>query len=822
MNDFRFALRTLAKSPGFTIVSVVTLALGIGANTAVFSVVDGVLLRRAPVEDIARLVMIWETDRTSGTTREPASVPDYLDFVTRQTRFSGLAAFQGQNLTVTPDGGEPARVAALAVTHQFLPLLGIRPTVGRNFDASEDRPGGPSVAIVSEGFWRDRLGADPDVLGRTLRLDEHPHTIIGVAGSAAAFGATQILSAAAYSRSFADRGEGADVEVWVPLQPNPETTPRSTHPIFVVGRLRADARVEAAQQEMAAITADLERAHPENRARGAFVEPMTAVVFGPVRPALLAMLGAVAFVLLVACANVANLLLIRGTARSREVVLRAALGASVRRLARQFVIEGLILSLVGAAAGILVAWLGLMVLLALAPAEIPRLDTVGLDLRVLGVTLTVSMVVGLIFGLLPMRQIRRKDFSAVLKSGGPTGSAEPGQGRLRAALVVAEVALAVVLVAGAGLLLRTFEALHQIDPGFRPDGVLKAEYQLPASRYPADFTRWPNWIEAHRLNAALAAGVQALPGVASVALAGNHPVDHGFTNSFVIVGREAEARDWPEISVRRVTPAYFATMEVALVRGRLLRDGDDSSAPPVALINRAAEQRFFGDREPIGPQIAFWGARRTIVGVVADEKFQGLTAATPPAVYLPLAQSPSANGAYALLVRTTGEPTALAGGVRSVMARLDPGVPLFGVEPMQDAVSRTVADRRFAMMLIGLSAALALVLAAIGAHGVLGYSVAQQTREIGIRMALGARPGEMLRSIVRQGLLLAAAGIVIGLVGAAALTRLLGTLLFGVSPRDPLTFVAVPVVIVAVALAACIVPARRAARVDPMKALRFE
>jgi predicted permease len=418
--------------------------------------------------------------------------------------------------------------------------------------------------------------------------------------------------------------------------------------------------------------------------------------------------------------------------------------------------------------------------------------------------------------------MRRADLTSVLRGGGTTGSAGPGQSRLRAALVVAEVALAVVLVAGAGLLLRTFQALQRIDPGFRAEGVVKAEYQLPRSRYPVDFSRWPNWVEAHQLNERLQSSVAALPGVESVAIAGNHPVDHGFTNSFVVVGREAEAADWPEISVRRVTPEYFATMQVALVRGRLFRDSDRADAPPVAVINRAAADRFFVDREALGPQIAFWGTRRTIVGIVADEKFQGLTAATPPAVYLPLAQAPSANGAYALLARTRGDAAALAGSIRSAMAQIDPGIPLFGMEPVQAAVDRTIADRRFAMLLVGVSAALALLLAAVGAHGVLGYSVAQRTREIGIRMALGARPRKVLSLVVGQGLLLAGAGLLVGLAGAAAVTRLLGALLFGVSARDPLTFAAVPVVILGVAVLASMVPARRAARVDPMRALRTE
>jgi predicted permease len=822
LTDLRYAVRGLIKNPGFSAAAILTLALGIGANAAIFSVVDGVLLRRAPVEDLDRLVMVWETDRHSGTTREPASVPDYLDFAARRTQLAGLAAFQGANVNVHPDRGEPMRVAALAITHDFLPLAGVPPMLGRAFTVEEDRPGGPLVAIVSEQFWRASLGGDPGVLGRSLRLNEQPHTIVGVASRAAAFGASQILSAAAYSRSFADRGERTEVDVWVPLQPNPETTPRSTHPIFVLGRLAPGASLESAQQEMAGIAADLERSYPDdNLARGAFVEPLADVVFGPVRPALLALLGAVALVLLVACGNVANLLLVRGTTRAREVAVRAALGADGRRLVRQFLIEGVLLALVATVAGVLAARLGLSALLALAPADVPQLHAVSLDLRVLGVTLAVGVVVGLTFGLLPLRQARRTDLQAALRGVGAAGS-DGRDGRLRSALVVAEVALAVILVVGAGLLLRTFQALHQVDPGFRAEGVLKIEYQLPRSRYPVDFTRWPDWIEAHRFNEAAVARVAALPGVVSAAVAGNHPLDHGFTNSFTVVGREAEARDWPEISVRRVTAGYFQTMEVALARGRLFRDADGADAPPVAVINRAAERRFFASQDALGRQIGFWGANRTIVGVVADERFHGLTAATPPAVYLPLPQAPSTNGAYALLARTAGDPAALAPGARGVVAELDPALALFGVEAMDATVSRSLADRRFTLLLTGLFAALALALAAIGAHGVLSYTVAQRTREIGIRMALGARPGEIVRQVVRHALALTGIGLIVGLAGAGAMARLIGSLLFGVTPGDPLTFAVVPLVILGAALMASYLPARRAMRVDPLIALRSE
>ena len=819
--DLRLAVRALARNPGFACVAVLTLALGIGANTAIFSVVDGVLLRRAPVDDLDRLVMVWETDRNSRTIREPASVPDYLDFVARSRTVGPLAAVMSDEVNLTPPAGEPVWLAALRITHGLLPMLGISPVVGRAFTADEDRARGPAVVLISESLWERSFGRDPGVLGRTLQLDEQPYLIAGVAPDVADFGVLQILSAAAYSRGFADRGDRGRVDVWLPLQPDPESLPRQTHPIFVLGRLADGVNAGAAQQEMAAVAADLERAYPENDGRGVFVEPLADVVFGPVRPALAVLLGAVALVVLVACVNVANLLLARGAARLREVAVRVALGAGGRRIARQFLIESLVLTLTAAGAGVALAYGGLQALVAIAPPDVPRLSAVAIDLRVLVATLGLSAIVGLVFGVVPTLQARRIDVQSALKSeGGWHLAGARGRSRLRAALVVAELALAVVLVVGAGLLIKSFWRLQQVDAGFRSEGVLKAEFQLPRSRYPVDFRVWPDFKEMHAFTGALLRRAAALPGVASTAIAGNHPLDPGFTNSFTVVGREAEARTWPEISVRRVSAGYFGTVGLSLVRGRLLSDADTTTAAPVLIVNEAAARRFFPDRDPIGSRIAFWGAARTIVGVAANEKFHGLSEAPPLAVYVPLSQAPSANGAGVLLVRTSGDPGALAGAVRGAIRDVDPALAVFGVEPLDVTVSRSVSQRRFMMLLVGLFAAVALVLAAVGVHGVLSYTVAQRTREIGIRMALGARPGRVVGLIVGQGLWLALIGVAIGFAGAVALTRVLERLLFGVTPTDPVTFLTVGGFLVAVALAASYVPARRAARIDPLVALR--
>jgi putative ABC transport system permease protein len=679
------------------------------------------------------------------------------------------------------------------------------------------------VVLVSEGFWTRALSGDPDVIGRTIDLDERTVTIIGVMPAASDFGIFQILSSAAYGRSFADGGARAAVDIWMPLQASEEIYPRQTHPILVVGRLADDASVVTAQEEIGAIAADLERDYPENDGRGAFIEPLDSVVLGPIRPALLMLLGAVSLVLLVACANVANLLLARGAARRREVAVRTALGAGGARLARQFLVESLLLTFAAAALGIGVAEAGLRALLSLAPAAIPRIADATIDLRVLTVTLAVSTGVSLLFGLVPTLQARHVDLQSALKGGGGHGgSAGRERRRMRSALVVAELALAVILVVGAGLLIKSFWQLQQIDPGFTAGGVMKAEYNLPQSRYPIDFDRWPDFSEQHAFTRALLERAQALPGVEAAAIGGNHPLDAGFTNSFAIVGREAEADAWPEISVRSVTPGYFETVGIPLIRGRLFRDADGTFDPAVAVINEASARRFFGDRDPLGAEIRLFGTPRPIVGVVGNEHFHGLTEAPPLGLYLPLAQLPRTNGAAVLLARTAGDPRQLAGLLRRAIAAEDPALAVFGVEPLTETVSRSIAERRFTMLVLGIFAAVALTLAAIGIYGVLSYTVTQRTAELGIRMALGADPGGLRRLVVGGGLALASTGVAVGLVGAWILSRMLESLLFGVAPTDPAVFATVAALLLAVAALASYLPARRAARVDPMVALRTE
>ena len=819
LQDLRYAARQLLRSPGFTIPAVLTLALGIGANTAIFSVVDGVLLRRAPFDDMDRLTMVWETDRASGTNHEPASVPDYLDFVRETKQFEMLAAFTATEASLTSDGSDPSRIAGLLVSHEFLPMVGLQPVLGRSFTEEEDQPGGPNVIIISESLWETMFARDNAVLGRTLRIDDIPRTIVGVLPSSADFGTLQILSAADYGRGFADRGRPR-VEAWLPLQPDPVQLPRQTHPIFVAGKLGEGVSVAEAQQELGALAAQLEETYPENDARGVNVQALSSVVFGPIRPALFVLLGAVAMVLLVACANVANLLLARGTAREREVTVRAALGASAARLTRQFLVEGALLATTGAILGTVLALLGIQTLMALAPVEIPRVDAVTLDGRVFVMTLVVTALVALGFGLLPSLQARHLRAGGTLAPGASRGSAGPGQGRFRSGVVMAELALAVVLTAGAGLLVKSLWQLQHVDPGFSTEGVLKADFQLPEARYPQDFSVYPQWVEIARFEDELKMRVAALPGVNAVAIAGRHPLDAGFTSSISVVGREAESGDWPEPSIRQVDAGYFETLRIRLIAGRRLEPTDDETAPTVLLINEAAADRYFPGEDPVGQRIRLWGSNREIVGIIGNERFRGPADITPPAVYLPLKQAPSPTGS--LLLRVDRNPEALAASVRAIVRDIDPSLPLFGVEPMTVTLSESMAQRRFTMLLLGIFASVALALAVVGVHGILTYTVAQRKREIGIRMALGADRRKVQQLIVGRGVLLTLGGLGIGLIGALVGTRAMRSLLFAVSPTDPGTIAAVGILLTAVAVVASYLPARRAAKVDPMEALRAE
>jgi predicted permease len=674
--------------------------------------------------------------------------------------------------------------------------------------------------MVSETFWTERLARDPGIIGKTLQIQGEPFAIVAVLPRSADFGILQILRQAAYRRGYADQGGRVRVDLWLPLRPN-RNADRGNHPIFVMGRLANGASFASASQEMTRIASDLERDfHQANDARGVNLEPLSQVVFGGARPALLVLLGAVVLVLLVACANVANLLLARGVARAREVAVRSALGAGLTRLTRQFLAESALLTGMGAAAGIVLAYAGHRLLLAWAPAGIPRVESIAIDTRVLLVTLGLSVLVAVIFGVLPALQAIRGGFTGLASgSQGRGASAGRPHTRFRSALVVAQLTLAIMLLAGAGLLIQSFWKLSQVDPGFETRQVIKADFQLP-SNYPQRMSDFPRWMEIRRFAETTRDRLGAMPGVQAVSIVGNNPLEAGYTSSIVVVGREAEANDWPEPSIRFMDPGYLSVTRGRVVEGRALTTSDGLEAPPVVMINEAARKRFFEGRPALGERIGLWGQPRTVVGVLADERIHGLATTPTPAVYLPTGQAPVPSGS--IMVRVAGDPVAFAPTLRRTMREIEPALVLAAVEPLTETMAKSNAERRFTMIVLGVFAAVSLLLAVIGVHGLLSYTVAQRTRELGIRMGLGADRHRVRSLVLGQGIRLTVIGTLLGVLGAFATTRVLTSLLYGTSPADPIAIGSAILLLAGVTLIASWMPARRAAATDPAVVLRAE
>ena len=804
--DLRYALRTLIRWPGFTAVVILTLALGIGANAAIFSVVNAVLLRPLPFADPQRLVFVFgtPTDGDSAKVGASSSYPDYVDIRDRARSFSQLAAVSVSQTTVTGKSFEPAIVSGSPITANAFATLGVAPALGRGFLAEEDRPGAPAVVIVSDAFWRQRLAANPNVIGSSVSVNGRPATVVGVMAPRFRFpGAT---------------------DVWYPVAAPNDPRTRGQHSFAIFGRLAPNATVASATREVGGIARQLEIDYPAiNAKRGARVEGMAEAIVGDVRPALLVLLGSVGLVLLIVCVNVANLFLARAAARAREVAVRTALGAGRSRLARQFLTESFVVTAIGGALGLIVAHYASEALVARAPRTIPRAEEIGIDGNVLLFLLILSAITAIVFGVLPALQMSRAMPIAALKEGGRGARGGLARRGLRQMLVVSQVALAVVLVVGAGLLVKSFWKMQQVAPGFVPDRMLVVQIQLPQSRY-------AGYAEADRVRAFYAdlqGRLVARPEVQSVAIAMQHPLSPGWTSSFVIDGRQQPpAGQEPESSIRPVSPGYFRAVGARLLQGREIQESDGVGAPGVVVINEAFARLHFPNENPIGRRInraSWWRGMPSqfeIVGVVADERFNGPRAPADPATYFSMAQF-TFNDNW-VLVRTRNDPSAFVPTLRQIVWAMDRDLPLETVRTMDEIVGDTIADSRFNTALLSLFAVVALLLAAIGIYGVLSFTVAQRTAEIGIRMALGAQRSSVLRLVVGRGMVLALTGVVIGGIGAVFATRALERLVFGVSTTDPAIFGIVAVILSAVAATAASVPALRASRVDPLVALRSE
>ncbi len=791
LQDLRFGMRLLLRQPAFTLLVVLTLALGIGANTAIFSMVNGVLLRPLPFPSPERLVMVWGHHSDIG--KETASLPDYRDWREGAPAFEHLEACASTWFNLTGQG-EPERITGARTTAGFFQALRVPAVLGRTFETGEDRQGNNRVVVLSHGFWKRHLGANPEVLGRTLTLDGLPHTIIGVASEHFRF----LWNA----------------ELWAPMATDAQLGRRSDF-LTVVGRLAPGATVERAQAQLTDVASRLERQYPDTNARWtAKVVPLHEELVGEARPALLIFMGAVGLVLLIACANVANLMLARSSRRQRELAVRAALGASRGRLIRQMLTESVLMALLGGALGMLLAVWGIDVLRTAQLSLLPGHAEIGIDGWVLGFTLGLSLVTGVLFGLAPALSLPGRQLDGTLRAGarGLTGGLRLNQ--LRGWLVLGEVALALVLLVGAVLLLRSFDRLQQVDTGFNPEGVLTLRVMLPQTKYPED----PQLVSFYQQ---LTEQVAAVPGVESSGITNAVPLGSAPAWSFTIEGQTPDANAVQDAEVFAVSPGYFRTMSVPLRSGRLFEPQDGPTAPPVALISQTLARRYWPGRDPLGARISVNGTKWfTVVGVVGDVRADAIQNEPYPQLYFPSTQMP--RRMMFLTVRTAGEPMSLVGALRREVSALDPDLPVSDVLTMEQRFGRAVATPRVNVLLLGGFAVVALLLAGMGIYGVISQMVAQRTREIGIRMALGARPGDVLRLMIRQGMTPALVGIALGLVAAWVGSSLLASLLYGVSAKDPLSFLIVPVFLAGVAFIAAWLPSRRATRVDPTEALREE
>jgi putative ABC transport system permease protein len=804
LRDLRYSLRTLRRLPGFSIVALMVLALGIGANTAIFSVVNSVVLRPLPYPGADRLALIWETDLKDGIQREGPSGPNFLDWKEQSRAFEDMALLEVGTGTLTGEG-EPEQVTGLRVTTNFLSMLGARTVLGRDFTAAEGAGKARyPVAVLTNGFWKRRFAADPRVIGRTFIMNSEPYTVIGV------------LSA--------DFWQPLPSDLYVPW-PNAQLRgkPRVDHDFGVIGRLKPGITMAQAQVELSSIARRIDAQTPRLAGWDVAVVGMKQALFAYIRPALLLLLGAVGLLLLLACVNVSSLMLARVTGRRHEIAIRAALGAERRRLVAQILNESLLLSLLGGALGLFFAVWGVDFLSAILPGTLPMAEAgaeivrpaIGVDGRALGFALLASVGASLIFGLIPALSVARADVSEALKAGGRTSSHSPGRARVWDLLVASEVAIATMLLIGAGLAMKSFVNLQHVNSGIRPDHVLTFRMRLPTD----------NLYKGDREQAAfyrrVIDQVEQIPGLQSAGLTDVLPLgEQNDREYFTIENRPLPPDQSLVADFRRISPGYLKTMGIPLLKGRLLSDRDSAGAPPVILIDETLARQYWPREDPIGRRMQLWGVFRQVVGIVGQVHHYGLEKKPEPTIYAPFEQMPDKS--MVLAIRTTMDTPAAVKAVKQAIWSVDRNQPVFQIRSMDDYLSLADTAPRISTLLLAIFAGVSMLLAVLGIHGVVSYGVAQRKREFGLRVALGCSPGQLERLVIGQGIATVTLGLVVGMVGAAALASGLRALLFGVAPLDPAVMSGVAVALLAVALAANLVPARRAARIDPTEALRQE
>jgi putative ABC transport system permease protein len=808
--DLQYAARIILKSPGFALAAILILALGIGANTSIFSVVNAVLLRPLPFQDSDRLVQVWHVPPPKsfpGMTTFSVSAANYLDWQDQNHAFKNMAIYSFAAFTLS-SGDHPEAIQGAAVSQDFFAVLRVQPILGRTFLPEEDQLGHGHVAILSNAMWKSHFGADPNIVGRNVTFDNQSYTVVGVMGS---------------NFRLPDWAQ-----VWKPMAwTGAERAVRGEHHYMVVARLKSDVSVRQAQAEMSTISRRLEQQYPaDDKGWGAVVVPLREQMVGDVRPALLVLLGAVAFVLLIACANVANLTLAKTFARRKEIAIRSALGAGRGRILQQVLAETVLLSLVGGVVGLFIAKAGTALITNFLSESLPRSLEINIDGWVLGFTLVVSLVTGIAAGLAPAFRLTKPDLNEALKQGGRTGS-ESGAGRVRNLLVVSEVALSLVLLVGAGLMIRSLWLLRNVDPGFDPNNVVTMTVAVPRTKYASP-------LQETQFFDSVLTRVRALPGVTAAGLIDDLPLDNsGSHQPIAIEGRPlVPMAEQPEVDVRVVSPEYLRAMRVPLRRGRELNAFDTQERPYAVLVSETMAHRFWPNEDPIGKHLTLTFAPekpREIVGIVGDVKQDGLDAKSPSAtLYYPVTQigipltGEWQSFAMSLAVRTISHPESLVSQVTNAIHEADREIPVVDVATMEDLVINSISQRRFNMLLFAAFAGLAVLLAAVGIYSVLAYAVRRRVREIGIRMALGAQIDDVLRMVVAEAMIPTMVGIAIGAAGALVLGRLLATLIYGIQPSDPTTFAAVSALLVIVALAASLIPAYRATRIEPVKALREE